>query len=164
MNASHQVHKVSRTCSLVSQCPRTCLTTPPAALIEFQPQGQRSGNAVEGGGVLVQARPRGVQFIDQARQTQNVGVRVGLHRRGISPCRQKSIGFLGCTKTQCTYCQVLLFFLLTNFSMRVFFQSKVKTSEDNLCWYFVEYLSPGGEMLRLRSRVRLRFMFAEPAC
>ncbi len=56
--------------------------------------------------------------------------RMRRRRRRISPCRthhrQKSIGFLGCTRT-------LLFFLLTNSSMRVFFQSKMKSFEDNFC-------------------------------
>ncbi len=52
-----------------------------------------------------------------------------------------------------------MFFLLTNSWMRVPFLPEVKSSKDNYeysrCWYFVEYLSPWGEMLRTRSGIRV---------
>ncbi len=103
--------------------------------------------------------------ISQVRQTWNVDVRVDVdvksHPAGHTTDK-KTLAFFGTQNAMCSQ-ELFFYFLLIDFWMRVSFQPETKCFEDNLCWYLVEYLSPGGEMLHLLSRIRLRFVFAEPA-
>ncbi len=87
------------------------------------------------------------------------------HRRRISPCRTHYTQQNICVtypQTSSSLIEKRLILMAESEMITILNRTSSLCLSKKKEEHFEEYLSPGGEMLRVRSRVRLRFVFAEP--